>query len=259
MSGTSSLTAGFEVVRDGAIARVTLTKPHRLNAIDMDAMIALGDCFSGFAADPTVRAVILTGAGKAFCAGADLAGDEPDHEQTMNAANRMVRSIIDCPVPVIARVNGAAAGIGVALALACDLVYASTDAYLLLAFINIGLMPDGGAAALVAASAGRARAKEMALLGERLPATQAVVDGMVNAALPADELDARVEAVAAKLANGPRRAQELTKAALNRASLSVFGEVLVEEKRGQIELLGSADFREGVDALFAKRKAVFGQ
>ncbi|NUS93965.1 MAG: enoyl-CoA hydratase, partial [Nocardia sp.] len=149
--------AGFSAVQDGRVLRVTLTKPKRKNALDYDSMVALGDTFLAAAQDQAVRVVVLTGEGGDFCTGADLAasaaegarGITPD--QVMDAANRLVRAIVDLPVPVIVRLRGATAGVGVGIALAADLVYAEADSYLLLAFINIGLMPDGGAAALVAA------------------------------------------------------------------------------------------------------------
>lgn len=151
---TATVASGFSVVTADRICRITITKPKRLNAIDYDAMVGLGDAFAAAGADPSVRAVVLTGEGNAFCTGADLSGVAAaaargiTPEMTMDAANRLTKSIVDCPVPVIARINGPAAGIGVALALAADLTYASRDSYLLLAFINIGLMPDGGAADL---------------------------------------------------------------------------------------------------------------
>ncbi|NKY52413.1 enoyl-CoA hydratase-related protein [Nocardia vermiculata] len=254
-------TPGLTIVRDDRVLRVTIDNPGRKNAIGYDAMIALGDTFEKL--DPAVRVVVLTGAGGDFSTGADLfaAAAEKDRgitpEMTMDGANRMVRSIIEAPVPVLSRIRGATAGIGVALALSADLTYAGEDAYLLQAFINIGLMPDGGASALIAAAAGRSLAAELALLGERLPATEAYRRGLLTGVLPVDELDAKVEAVAAKLAHGPRRALELTKSTLNRAALSSLDEALAAEKTGQSELLGSADFAEGAAAMLGKRKAVF--
>ncbi|MFG3519209.1 enoyl-CoA hydratase [Nocardia nova] len=256
-------TPGLTIVRDDRVLRVTIDNPGRKNALSYDAMIALGDTLSNVAQDSSIRVVVLTGAGGDFCTGADLAAAAAEKERgitpemTMDGANRMVRSIIDAPVPVIARVRGAAAGIGVALALSADFTYASEEAYLLQAFINIGLMPDGGAAALVAAASGRALAAELALLGERLPVTEAYRRGLLAGVLPADELDAKVEAVAAKLAHGPRRALELTKRALNRAALASLDEALAAEKAGQAELLRGPDFAEGAAAMLGKRKAVF--
>ncbi|WP_194834013.1 enoyl-CoA hydratase-related protein [Nocardia sp. XZ_19_369] len=254
---------GFSAVHDGKVLRVTITNPKRKNAVDYDTMVALGDTFVAAAADRSVRVIVLTGEGGDFCTGADLSatareaqrGITPD--MTMDAANRLVKAIVDAPVPVVVRVKGSAAGVGVAIALAADLVYASEDAYLLLAFINIGLMPDGGAAAMIAAAAGRPLAAEMALLGERLPATAAKQAGLFTAVVPEAELDAKVEAAAAKLAAGPRRALELTKKALNQATLTALDTALAAEKSGQTELLTSPDFIEGATAMLTKRKAVF--
>ncbi|MEU7765417.1 enoyl-CoA hydratase-related protein [Nocardia sp. NPDC049190] len=156
----------------------------------------------------------------------------------MDAANRLVRAVVDAPVPVIVRIRGAAAGIGVGIALAADLVYASEDSYLLLAFINIGLMPDGGASALVAAAAGRPLAAAMALLGERLPATAARAAGLITAVVPDEELDATVQTAAPKIAAGPRRALELTKKALNQATLTSLDTALATEKAGSPNCCG---------------------
>lgn len=268
MSNTDSASAatapaGFTAVQDGKVLRITLTKPKRKNAIDYDTMVALGDTFVAAAENRSVRAIVLTGAGDDFCTGADLAAGPGEAQRgitsdmVMDAANRLVRAIVDAPVPVVARIKGAAAGVGVGIALAADLVYASEDSYLLLAFINIGLMPDGGAAALVAAAAGRPLAAEMALLGERLPAPAGKQAGLFTAVLPDEELDAAVEAAVAKLAAGPRRALELTKKALNQATLTALDAALAAEKTGQSELLASPDFREGATAMLTKRKPVF--
>lgn len=256
----STSSAKLTATRDGRVLRVTLTNPERLNAIDYATMTALGDVFSGAADDPEVRVIVVTGEGKAFCTGADLSavgGIGP--EEVMDCASRMVTSVAQTPVPVIARINGPVAGVGVGLALAADLIYAAESAYFLLSFTNIGLMPDGGTTALVAAAAGRAVANEMALLGERLPATAARDAGLINAVLTDAELDARVDAAAEKLAHGPRRALELTKRALNATGLASLEAALAREKAGQMELLGSPDFFEGASAMLQKRKAVFGQ
>ncbi|MBF6211620.1 enoyl-CoA hydratase/isomerase family protein [Nocardia puris] len=261
-SANGSATVRFTTERDGRILRVTLDNPGRKNAIDYDTMVALGDTILAAATDSAVRVIVLTGAGGDFCTGADLSASAGEaqrgitSEMVMDAANRLVRAIVDAPVPVVARLRGATAGVGVGIALAADLVYASEDSYLLLAFINIGLMPDGGAAALVAAAAGRPLAAEMALLGERLPAPAAARAGLLTA-VPADELDARVQAAVTKLAHGPRRALELTKRALNQATLGALDATLAAEKTGQSELLGSPDFVEGATAMLTKRKPVF--
>jgi enoyl-CoA hydratase/carnithine racemase len=262
-AGHTGAGAGFSVVRDGRLLRVTITKPQRKNAIDYDTIVALGDTFIAAGADESVRAILLTGEGGDFCTGADLASVAANaqrgitDEMMMTAANRLVRSIVDVPVPVVARIRGAAAGLGVSLALAADLTYAADDSYLLLAFINIGLMPDGGAAALVAAAAGRSLAAALALLGERLPAPDAHRHGLLTAVLPDADLDATVESVAERLAAGPRRALELTKRALNQATLTALDAALATEHASQVELLKSPDFAEGADAMLHKRKAIF--
>ncbi|MBF6225579.1 enoyl-CoA hydratase [Nocardia abscessus] len=253
----------FTAVQDGKVLRITITNPGRKNAIDYDTMVALGDTFRSAGEDRVVRAIVLTGEGGDFCTGADLSAsaDEASRgitsDMVMDAANRLVRAIVDAPVPVIVRIRGAAAGVGVGIALAADLVYASEDSYLLLAFINIGLMPDGGAAALVAAAAGRPLAARMALLGERLPAREAAAAGLFTAVVPDDELDGAVEAGVTKIASGPRRALELTKQALNQATLISLDAALAAEKAGQTELLRSPDFVEGATAMLTKRKPVF--
>ncbi|GAB0102604.1 enoyl-CoA hydratase [Nocardia sp. JMUB6875] len=258
-------TTGYTAILDGRVLRITLTNPKRKNAIDYDTMAALGDTIRAASTNPAVRVIVVTGEGGDFCTGADLsAADEYTargitNEMILDAANGMVKAIVEAPIPVIARVKGSAAGIGVAIALAADLTYLSEDAYLLLAFINIGLMPDGGAAGLVAAAAGRPLAAEMALLGERLPARDALAHGLVAGVYSEAGLDAKVEAAVDKLAHGPRRALELTKQALGTAALSSFDAVLAAEKSGQCELLDSADFAEGAAAMLQKRKAVFAE
>ncbi len=175
----------------------------------------------------------------------------------MDAANRVIRGIVSAPVPVIAAVNGPAVGYGVALACAADLTYAAESAYFLLSFTSIGLMPDGGATALVAAAIGRARATELALLGQRLSATDAAQTGLVARILPDDQLAAHVEAVAGTLGAGPRRALELTRRALAASTLGHLDHALERERAGQIELIGTPDFAEGADAVLTKRPPTF--
>ena len=255
---------GLRTERDGGVLTITITRPHRMNAIDFATMNEIGNVLEAAATDSSVRVVVLTGEGKAFCTGSDIAagaaagGVEVTPEQIMDCANRVIRTIVGLPIPVIARINGPAAGVGVSMALAADLTYASDNAYLLLAFINIGLMPDGGSSALVTAAAGRAKATEMALLGDRVSATDAAAAGLITKVLPAAELDEHIAAVAGKLARGPRRAIELTKNAMVAATLSGLDAALELEKAGQMELLTSADFIEGVTAKLTKREPNFG-
>ncbi|HET8993654.1 MAG TPA: enoyl-CoA hydratase [Rhodococcus sp. (in: high G+C Gram-positive bacteria)] len=242
------------------ILRLTINRPKRMNALDLVTMGALGEAVTAAGADERVRTIVLTGEGTAFCTGADLAaaGANPaDPNVVMDTANSLIRAIVDSPVPVIAAVNGPAAGVGVSIAVAADLTYAAESAYFLLAFVNIGLMPDGGSSMLIPASIGRARAAEMALLGERLSAADADRFGLVARTLPDGGLAAHVDAVAARTASGPRRALALTKQALNNTTLSVLDDALAFEKAGQVELLASADFAEGAMAMLQKRRPDF--
>jgi enoyl-CoA hydratase len=229
-------TENLRIDRDGGLLRLTITRPARMNAIDLATMTEISDVFTETATDSSVRVVVLTGEGNAFCTGAGLsAGSQTTPEVVMDTASRMIRSVTTLPVPVIARINGPAAGVGLSLALAADLIYAAESTYLLLPFVNIGLMPDGGATAVVAAAA-----------------------GLITKALPDDQLDAHVEAVAVKLANGPRRALELTKAAVNAATLTELDAALERETVGQIELQATPDFFEGATAMLTRRKPNFG-
>lgn len=251
------------VRRDGAVLRITLNRPHVLNAVTEAVLVDLADVVEEAGADADVRVVVLTGAGRAFSSGADLGGDaaasadNPPGPGTILAANRLARALRDSPKPVVAAVNGPAAGVGCSIALACDLVVASETAYFLLAFVNIGLMPDGGATALVPANVGRARAMQMALLGERIPAATALDWGLVHRVLPAADLDAAVEELAAKLAAGPPRALAATKRAVNAATLGQLDPALERELDGQSGLLTTADFVEAVQAFGEKRTPKF--
>jgi enoyl-CoA hydratase len=177
--------------------------------------------------------------------------------ETLIQANRAVRAIVNLPRPVVAVVQGPTAGVGVSLALACDLVIASEKAFFLLAFTKIGLMPDGGASALVAASIGRARAMKMALLAERLPAADALAAGLVSAVYPAPDLESEATKVIERLLAGPAVAYAKTKQAVNGATLPELDAALARETAGQHILLSSHDLREGIRAFQEKRDPVF--
>jgi len=257
---TAATVKGLHSDLTEGVLRLTIARPERMNAIDLPTMKALSEAVSAAGDDHRVRTIVVTGEGKAFCTGADLAAgaaNPQDPSVVMDTANGLIRAIAEVPVPVIAAVNGPAAGVGVSIALAADITYAAESAYFLLAFVNIGLMPDGGASLLVPAAIGRARAAEMALLGERVAATDAERFGLVARTLPDPELAAHVDAVAARTAKGPRRALALTKQALNASTLPALDDALAREKAGQVELLSSADFAEGAMAMLEKRPARF--
>ena len=249
---------------DGGVLAVTLNRPDSLNSLTAAMLRSIADTMALAATDPRVKVVRLAGAGRAFCSGAGIS--EEDHANpgaagtpadVLAAANDAVRSIVEAPKPVVAVVQGATAGVGVSLALAADIILASEKAYFLLAFTKIGLMPDGGASALVAASIGRARAMKLGLLAERLPAREAFDAGLVSSVHPADELDAAVDAVIATLSNGPAVALRKTKQAINAATLTELESAFERETAGQLQLLVALDFTEGTKAFQQRRPPTF--
>src|SRR3954462_8837577 len=203
--------------------RVELNPPDRMNAWDKQLGVDLLSVIEQAADDDSVRAVTITGAGRAFSSGADLkAGFDPTPQGHPDVEARLreiyhpiITGIRRMPKPVLAAVNGPAAGIGCSLALAADLVVMRESAYLLLAFVNIGLVPDGGSSLLVPERVGLARAAEMAMLGERIDARRAVEWGLANRAVPDAEFDAEIDALAARLAAGPTAAYAGIKRELN--------------------------------------------
>ena len=256
MSTTDAIPSRTVLVETaGAVGRITLNAPERLNAVDPEMCGAVAEAVRAFDADPQVRAIALTGAGRGFCSGAPLSADGAT-QGTLFAGADLVRTLLASRTPVVALVNGVAAGIGVPMALACDYVVASDAASFVLAFARIGLMPDGGSTALVAASIGRARAMRLALTGEKLDAVTAAEWGLVAECVAAEEFPARGEAVLAALARGATLALGRTKAAVNAASVDVEA-ALAREEAGQMALMDTDDYREGVAAFLAKRAAGF--
>lgn len=248
-------TSAVLVETAGPVGRITLNAPERLNAVDPEMCAAVAAAVRAFDADPAVRVIALGGAGRGFCSGAPLSA-EGATQGTLFAGADLVRALLASRTPVVALVHGVAAGIGVPMALACDYVLTSEAASFVLAFARIGLMPDGGATALVAASVGRARAMRLALTGERLPATTAAEWGLVAECVPAEGFEARAEALLAAFAAGPTVALGETKAAVNAASVDVEA-ALAREEAGQVALMHTRDYREGVAAFLAKRPAEF--
>ncbi|AKK26421.1 enoyl-CoA hydratase [Mycobacterium sp. EPa45] len=248
---------------DGGVLSVTLNRPDSLNSLNAIMLRTLADVLEHAADDASVRVVRLGGAGRGFSSGAGISAEDqsnrrPDTpDEVLLEANRAVRAITSLPKPVVAVVQGPAAGVGVSLALASDVVLASEKAFFLLAFTKIGLMPDGGASALVAAAIGRIRALRMALLAERISAAEAFDFGLVSAVYPADELEAGVSAVIDKLVSGPAVALRKTKHAINAATLTELEAAIGREEEGQRILLGSSDFREGTKAFQEHRSPVF--
>lgn len=255
----------LSVSLDGGVLSVTFNRPESLNSLTAAMVETLCDVLDRAAGDPAVKVVRLGGAGRGFCAGAGISAEDQaaargsggSVDPLLEAVNRAVPMIAGLPKPVVAVVHGPAAGVGVSLALACDIVLASETAFFLLAFTKIGLMPDGGASALVAASIGRARAMKMALLADRLPATEAFACGLVSSVHPAGELETEARAVIERLASGPAAALRKTKDAVNAATLTELDGALLRETEGQLMLLHTRDFVEGTRAFQERRAAVF--
>jgi 2-(1,2-epoxy-1,2-dihydrophenyl)acetyl-CoA isomerase len=251
--------------RRGAVATIELDRPQAMNAWDAQLGDDLRHAVEEVAADDAVRAVVVTGAGRAFSAGADLkAGFDPTPEGLPDVGTALreryhpiIAGIREMPKPVVAAVNGPAAGIGCSLALACDLVVAAESAYFLLAFVNIGLVPDGGSSLLVPARVGFTRAAEMAMLGERVPAPKALEWGLINRVVADDALREEAGALADRLSEGPTRSYAGAKRQLNSWMYSRMHEQLELEASIQHELAGSGDFMEGVAAFVEKRPARF--
>jgi 2-(1,2-epoxy-1,2-dihydrophenyl)acetyl-CoA isomerase len=249
------------------VGRITLNRPQTLNAWTASFGEELKEVVTGPAAEPEVRSVLVTGAGRGFSSGADLkAGFEPSPEDGLPDVRKelhevyhpIIAGIRRLEKPVIAAVNGPAVGIGCSLALACDLVLAAESAFFGLAFVNIGLMPDGGSTLFVPATVGKARAFEMALLGERVSAAQALDWGLVNRVLPDDDLMAEAEALVKQLAAGPTRSYAGSKRALNNMLYPDLEGQLDLEAEIQHALARTKDFMEGVGAFVEKRDAAFG-
>jgi 2-(1,2-epoxy-1,2-dihydrophenyl)acetyl-CoA isomerase len=259
---------GYETViweQTGAVGRLTLNRPRTLNAWTAEFGRELKDVVQGEAADDSVRAVLVTGAGRGFSSGADLrAGFEPAADGMPDIRTELheiyhpvIAGIRRLPKPVVAAVNGPAVGIGCSLALACDLVMIAESAFLGLAFVNVGLMPDGGSTAFVPPAVGKARAFQMALLGERVPAAQALEWGLVNWVHADDRLLGEADSLVEHLAAGPTRSYASSKRALNQALYGDLDAQLGLEADLQHALGRTKDFLEGVAAFAEKRDPAF--
>ncbi|HET8757330.1 MAG TPA: enoyl-CoA hydratase-related protein [Solirubrobacteraceae bacterium] len=251
--------------RRGGELRITLNRPDVMNAWDKQFGDDLLAVLEGAAADDAVRAVTITGAGRAFSSGADLRAGfdvtddgKPDVQRRLHEIyHPIIVTIRRMPKPVLAAVNGPAVGIGCSLALACDLIVAKESAYFLLAFINIGLVPDGGSSLLVPERVGLARATEMAMLGERIGARHALEWGLINRVTADEEFETTVDELAGKLAGGPTAAYAGVKRQLNEWLFARMDGQLELEASIQQQAAASGDFLEGVQAFLEKRPAAF--
>jgi enoyl-CoA hydratase len=251
---------GLDVrLEDGALW-LRLDRPDVLNALTGEMADALAARLEAATAEDEVRVVVLTGAGGAFCAGADITGPEAQAGLDVTAldrANRVIRAIVRLDRPVLAAVSGVAAGVGCSIALAADVLVAAESASFLLAFARVGLMPDGGATATVAASVGRARAMRMALLAEPLTGREAYDAGLATHLAPDGDFPDLVATLVRRLASGPPLALAAAKKAVNAATLPHLDDALERERTGQAVLLRTADAAEGITAFASHRRPTF--
>jgi 2-(1,2-epoxy-1,2-dihydrophenyl)acetyl-CoA isomerase len=255
----------IDLTTDGPAARILLNRPDALNAWNEQFGRDLLDAVTTVDRDDSVRALLITGAGRGFSSGADLKeqrtegdGGAPDLSARLKEIyHPIITGLREMPKPIVAAVNGPAVGIGCSLALAADLIVAAESAYFLLAFVNIGLVPDGGSTAFLPARVGYARAAEMAMLGERVPAEQALDWGLVNRVVPDDDLESASGELLDRLANGPTRSYAGAKKLLNRRMYTDLAGQLEAEADAQKDQGSSKDFVEGVLAFVEKRPPNF--
>lgn len=248
--------------RRGDVLHLTLNRPDRLNAASLelaDELSAVLDRRDG------ARAVLITGAARAFCSGADLqargersvGGGQASHAALTRHYNPLMTKLAELDVPIVAAVNGAAAGIGCSIALAADFVIAGASAYFLQAFVNIGLVPDGGASWMLTRLIGKARATEMMLLGEKVGAAQAADWGLIHRAVADDALMTEATTLAGRLAAGPTVALGVMRRNIALAMEGTYADALNREAAGQRQAAGTGDAMEGATAFLQKRKAAF--
>ena len=249
---------------DGAVSWITLDRPEVMNAVSPDQRERIIELLAAASSDPAVRAVVVTATGRGFCAGADLRGGPAgapapgDVARTIRlGAQRLIGAVLDCEKPVIAAVNGTAAGIGAHLAFACDLVLAAEGARFIEVFVRRGLVPDGGGAYLLPRLVGPQRAKELMFFGDALPAEDAQRMGLVNRVVPAADLETTAREWSTRLATGPTRALALTKHLVNTSLDTDRATSFAAEATAQELNMTTRDAREGVTAFLERRPPTF--
>jgi 2-(1,2-epoxy-1,2-dihydrophenyl)acetyl-CoA isomerase len=246
---------------DNAVSWITLDRPEAMNALTWDQRERVIELLTAASADPAVRAVVITATGRGFCAGADLRGGPPTGERVPGdvartirlGAQRLIAAVLDCEKPVIAAVNGTAAGIGAHLAFACDLVLAAEPARFIEVFVRRGLVPDGGGAYLLPRLVGPRRAKELMFFGDALSAADAERIGLVNRVVPPEELEKTAREWSERLAAGPTRALALTKQLVNASLDTDRGSAFAAEAAAQEINMTTADATEGVSSFVERR------
>ena len=255
------MSAELERVLEGGVLRLTMNRPKVKNALAPDQRDEMIAALEEASADAEVRAVVISGAGGAFCSGADLSASRSTGERRTgdvartiaSGAQRLIAAVLDCEKPVIAAVDGVAAGIGAHLALACDLVIASEDARFIEVFVRRGLVPDGGGAYLLVRLIGPHKTKELAFFGGDVHANDALEMGLVNCVVPADQLEATASGWASKLASGPTRTIALMKKLINDAHDVDRATAFMQEAWAQEQNMTTDDAQEGLKA-FAERR-----
>ncbi|GGZ50236.1 2-(1,2-epoxy-1,2-dihydrophenyl)acetyl-CoA isomerase [Streptomyces subrutilus] len=254
---------------DGGVSWITLNRPEAMNAVTRDQRERVIALLGAASADPDVRAVVITATGKGFCAGADLRGAPPGASAPTErvagdvarmirlGAQRLITAVLDCEKPVIAAVNGTAAGIGAHLALACDLVVAAEGARFIEVFVRRGLVPDGAGAYLLPRLVGPQKAKELMFFGDAVPAAEAERLGLVNKVVPGDALEETARAWAQRLAQGPTRALALTKQLVNASLDGDRAAALAAEAAAQEINMTTADAAEGVAGFVERRTPTY--
>jgi 2-(1,2-epoxy-1,2-dihydrophenyl)acetyl-CoA isomerase len=254
------------VRREGAVEWITLNRPDRLNALTATMSGELETAFTAAGGNDDVRCIVLSGEGRGFCAGQDLtefeaayrAGERPDIADHLRTSyHRMIPVVVQTPKPVIAAINGVAAGAGLSVALACDLRLASDEARFTQAFVKIGLIPDSGGSYLLPRAVGYPKALELSITGDLIDAKAALDIGLVGQVLPAESFRDEVSELANRLAAMPTLAIAATKALLQRSLNLTLTEALDHEAAAQAEMGQTRDHVEGVNAFAEKRKPRF--
>ncbi len=246
------------------IGFITMNNPEKMNAFTMEGANSLTRCLNYCSDSETVKAVVIRGANKNFCGGGDIKGMKYKVENNccetrpgLRANNEVIKAALNCTKPIVAWIEGACAGGGVSLSLACDITIAQEDSKFVFAFVNIGFVPDMGSNLLLARAVGKVKATELVMLGNRFTGKEAAEWGIITKAVPAEQLEAEVMKVAKKLANGPTMAYARMKKLINRVQYENLENVMANEAEYQQQLCLSEDHAEAIHAFFEKRRPNF--
>ena len=246
---------------ENKVATITINRPKMMNAFNEQLIWDMGDATELIKNDPQIRVLVITGEGRGFSAGADLTERDASWEDTKDALLRgyhpFLKNIIDMPKPVIGSINGAAAGIGAALAMACDLRIMAKDAYIMSVFSNIALVPDGGLSFLLTRAIGYARALEYAIEAKKIPSAECLSMGMANKVVELEDLSFETKKWAEHLAKRSPQALSLTKKLMNDSLVQSYDDTFNAEAEVQNSIFGSTENMEGVKAFLEKREPDF--